>query len=87
MNENERKKIGALWNKMSSLQQKSVSLHIGDGFPSVVAVHDCGLARVVVSGQTVHFDEYGKMIAESVAAERKRLHEANRPKRGRPRKS
>ncbi len=78
---------GLLLQKMTSLQVLGIMQLVGEGFPSQVAVHDCGLARVIVCGNETHVDELGDVITTEAAAERKRLHEVNRPKRGRPRKT
>lgn len=78
---------GLLLQKMTSLQARRIMQLVGEGFPSQVAVHDCGLVRVMVHGDETHVDELGNVITTEAAAERKRLHEANRPKRGRPRKT
>lgn len=78
---------GLLLQKMTSLQARRIMQLVGDEYPSQVAVHDCGLARIIVCGNETHVDELGDVITTEAATERKRLHEANRPKRGRPRKT
>ncbi len=85
---NSHSKIGGLLlQKMTSLQALGIMQLVGDEYPSQVAVHDCGLARIIVCGNETHVDELGDVITTEAAAERKRLHEINRPKRGRPRKA
>lgn len=79
-------RIGDLRHKMTRAQALGIMQLIGDDYPSVVAVHDCGLARVIIRGHEMHVDKLGNAVMPDVATEAKRLHEASKPKRGRPRK-
>lgn len=79
-------KIGSLRHVMTEAQALGVLQLIGDTFPAIVAVHDCGLARLVINGHEMYVDKLGNAVNTDMAKEQKRLYEASKPKRGRPRK-
>jgi len=80
-------KIGpVLALKMTRPQILATMQAIGDKTADTLAVHDCGLVRVVVAGVEAHLDKLGNAIRPDEAERIEKEWAASRPKRGRPRK-
>ena len=75
-------RIGALRHNMTGVQAVAVAEFIGDRRPSIVAVHDCGIASVELD-HVSYFDETGTKIHKSTADRRMKEW---KPKRGRPKR-
>lgn len=80
-------RIGRLRHLMTAKQALAVLGVIGQSYPAMVAVHDCGIVRIVVNDKTTYINKDGHHSSTKVARESMTTYEANKPKRGRPRKA